>query len=100
MLVHRLDDQTKREILLELRGSPDKDEVPAAFGSPGQLGQHPRLADSRFTHGAQEPRASSGQPLESRLDLVDLVRATDELAGPTLPVSCTSHHRARSSQPM
>jgi hypothetical protein len=79
VLVERVDEDGERQVVLELRSRPAKNEMPADLGSSGQLPEKARLAYSRFSRHVDSPRSASIEVVEEPLEQLELVGTSDEV---------------------
>ena len=81
VLVERVHEDPEREVDLELRGTPGEDDLAGVVGERGELGDQPRLADSRLSEDRQRRRSRVRQPAHSTVQRVDFIDSSDELLG-------------------
>src|SRR5215211_5968660 len=81
VLVERIDENGERQVVLELRRRPAKNEVPADLGASGELPEKTRLADPRFALHLDRALAASIELLEKPLERFELVRTPDKVPG-------------------
>jgi hypothetical protein len=69
VVVEGIDDQTERDVALELGCPAVEDEITPVLPPPAQLRQQARLADAGLADNLNQPRLPAGQPIERSLDL-------------------------------
>jgi hypothetical protein len=79
VLIERIDEDGERQVVLELRRRPAKNEVPVDLGTSGELPEKTRLADPRFASHLDRARAASIELVEEPLERIELLGTSDEL---------------------
>jgi hypothetical protein len=69
VVVERIDNQTERDVTLELGCPPVEDEITPVLSPPAQLSQQARLADPGLADDLNQPWLPADQPIERSLDL-------------------------------
>ncbi len=81
VLIQRIDEHRKRQIVLELRRRPGQNQLPARPGASRELSQQPGLADPRFARHLDGARAASIQLGEHPLEQTQLVGPPHQVPG-------------------
>ena len=68
VLVQRIDEDPERQVAFEVGARSAEDDVPAAVGAGGELGEQPRLADAGCSDDLDRLGAAAGDLVERRVE--------------------------------